>query len=53
MFLITLALRTRLVTLNSRNEKILREMSENERKELEKSEYAEVYDSDPRFVFMI
>ncbi|THV05757.1 MFS general substrate transporter [Dendrothele bispora CBS 962.96] len=51
-FLVAFALRTRLVMLNRSNKRTLSEMSENEKKELDEKERAEVYDSDPRFVFM-
>ena len=40
----------RLKMLNGRNRKILGEMSEHDRKELDRED--EVYDSDPRFVFV-
>ncbi|KAK7460870.1 hypothetical protein VKT23_008800 [Stygiomarasmius scandens] len=51
-FLVAFSMRTRLEILNKRNKRILSEMSEQEREELDRKSRAEVYDLDPRFVFM-
>ncbi|KAK7440954.1 hypothetical protein VKT23_016731 [Stygiomarasmius scandens] len=50
LFLVAFSLQKRLKMLNGRNRKILGEMSEHDRKELDRED--EVYDSDPRFVFV-
>ncbi|KAJ7291058.1 MFS general substrate transporter [Mycena rebaudengoi] len=49
-FLAAFTLRTRLAMLNKRNAKILAELDEVERKKLD--ETSEIWDSDPRYVFM-
>ncbi|KAF7342036.1 MFS general substrate transporter [Mycena venus] len=49
-FLAAFTLRTRLAWLNKRNAKRLAELGEKERKELEETE--EIWDTDPRYVFM-
>jgi hypothetical protein len=49
-FLAAFTLRTRLAMLNKRNAKILAELDEVERKRLD--ETSEIWDSDPRYVFM-
>ncbi|KAJ6481767.1 MFS general substrate transporter [Mycena sanguinolenta] len=49
-FLTAFALRTRLARLNKLNAKRLAELGEKEKKELEETE--EIWDTDPRYVFM-
>ncbi|KAJ7662061.1 MFS general substrate transporter [Mycena polygramma] len=49
-FLAAFVLRTRLALLNKRNAKFLAELPDNEKKALE--ETTEIWDSDPRYVFM-
>jgi len=49
-FLAAFALRTRLSWLNKRNAKHLAELGDKEKKELEETE--EIWDTDPRYVFM-
>ncbi|KAJ7326311.1 MFS general substrate transporter [Mycena albidolilacea] len=49
-FLAAFTLRTRLAWLNKRNTKRLAELDEKEKKELEETE--EIWDTDPRYVFM-
>lgn len=49
-FIAAFVLRTRLSMLNKRNEKRLAELPKNEKKEID--ETTEIWDTDPRYVFM-
>jgi hypothetical protein len=49
-FLAAFTLRTRLAMLNKRNAKYMAELPDKEKKQLE--ETTEIWDSDPRYVFM-
>jgi hypothetical protein len=51
-FLAAFTLRTRLSILNKSNERKLAEMSESEKQKLETINEGEVWDNDPRYVFM-
>lgn len=51
-FLAAFTLRTRLTLLNKRNQEKIAALSPDERKQLENKEGAEVWDNDPRYVFM-
>ncbi|KJA17831.1 hypothetical protein HYPSUDRAFT_146000 [Hypholoma sublateritium FD-334 SS-4] len=51
-FLAAFILRTRLTLLNKRNREKIAALSQDERKQLENKEGAEIWDNDPRYVFM-
>ncbi|KII91689.1 hypothetical protein PLICRDRAFT_136092 [Plicaturopsis crispa FD-325 SS-3] len=51
-FLTTFALRTRLSLLNKRNKRVLEALTEEEKNAVIIDETAEVWDNDPRYVFM-
>jgi len=51
-FLAAFALRTRLSMINKKNERKMAALSEEEKKELESVNEGEIWDNDPRYVFM-
>ena len=51
-FLAAFALRTRLTLLNKRNQEKMAALSPDEKQKLENKESAEIWDNDPRYVFM-
>jgi hypothetical protein len=51
-FLAAFALRTRLSRLNKKNARKMAALSEEEKKKLESVNEGEIWDSDPRYVFM-
>ena len=51
-FLMAFALRTRFAYLNKRNQRRLADMSKEEKAAMDASPQSEIWDNDPRYVFM-